>query len=70
MVTICLLVLIYRKNNVILDIDNYYDKENVMSKTCPSCNREVENEIVFCNFCGAFAGNKMENPICSFRSSL
>ncbi len=29
-----------------------------MSKTCPSCNREVENEIVFCNFCGAFAGNE------------
>ncbi len=29
-----------------------------MSKTCPSCNREIENEIVFCNFCGAFAGNE------------
>ncbi len=28
-----------------------------MSKTCPSCKREVDESLTFCNFCGAFAGN-------------
>ena len=28
-----------------------------MSKTCPSCEREIDDELAFCNFCGAFAGN-------------
>ena len=29
-----------------------------MSKTCQSCKREVDNELVFCNFCGGFVGNE------------
>ncbi|MBQ8791501.1 MAG: WG repeat-containing protein [Ruminiclostridium sp.] len=29
-----------------------------MSKTCPSCKREIDDNIAFCNFCGAYAGEK------------
>lgn len=29
-----------------------------MSKTCPSCQREIDDNIAFCNFCGAYAGEK------------
>lgn len=32
-----------------------------MSKICPSCNQEVDNELVFCNFCGAFVGDAPTN---------
>ncbi len=28
-----------------------------MSKICPSCEREIDENLAFCNFCGAFAGN-------------
>ena len=41
-------------------IDVFY-KESIMSKICPSCNQEVDNELVFCNFCGAFAGDAPTN---------
>ena len=33
-------------------------KRGYYERSCSACNREVENEIVFCNFCGAFAGNE------------
>ncbi len=29
-----------------------------MSKTCPSCQREIDENIAFCNFCGAYASVK------------
>ena len=35
----------------------YKKRGKAMSKTCPSCNREIDSNITFCNFCGAFAGD-------------
>lgn len=42
----------------IIRIIEYKKRGAVMSKTCPSCQREIDDNIAFCNFCGAYAGEK------------